>query len=554
MRHKKYTIEEVRDIFRNKGYTLLSDIYTNNSKKLEYICPIGHEGSINLNNFLLGHGCYKCNIDKLNNHRRLPYQKIKEYIEKEGYYLLVESEDYKNGSTLITLKCPEGHTYKTRYNNFRGGSRCPICHRIRQANNQRLSIEEVRKRCESRGFTLLENTYNKSDQKMLFQCKNGHQIEMLYSNIARGVGCKLCYNERIGDLKRYPYEFVKNKIETMGYMLLSEKYYGSKSPIECLCPEGHSWRTSLTSINNGHRCYSCFKKTSRSEQEIYEFVKSLFSDTEHTNRKLITPLELDIVVPSKKLAIEFCGLFWHSETQGKDRNYHLHKLELCNNIGYDLITIFEDEWANKKDIVKSVLINKLGLSDGIRIGGRSCTIDEIDIATAKSFCEKYHLQGYLPSVVRLGASHQGNLISLMTFSKPSLSKGFKGDKDGHYELSRFCTNLGYIGSGIASRLLNTFEAVYAPKTIISFSDKRWFQGDLYKYLGFRYVYDTKPNYYYIDKKQRLHRFGFRKSELCKKLATFDPKLSEYQNMANNGYDRIWDCGHKKFVKEIRSVI
>jgi hypothetical protein len=30
------------------------------------------------------------------------------------------------------------------------------------------------------------------------------------------------------------------------------------------------------------------------------------------------------------------------------------------------------------------------------------------------------------------------------------------------------------------------------------------------------------------------------------LKVYDPNLSEWENMKNNGYDRIWDCGNSKY--------
>jgi hypothetical protein len=43
----------------------------------------------------------------------------------------------------------------------------------------------------------------------------------------------------------------------------------------------------------------------------------------------------------------------------KDKNYHLNKTNLCNEKNIRLIHIFEDEWYNKKEIVKSKLTHIL---------------------------------------------------------------------------------------------------------------------------------------------------------------------------------------------------
>jgi len=139
------------------------------------------------------------------------------------------------------------------------------------------------------------------------------------------------------------------------------------------------------------------------------------------------------------------------------------------------------------------------------------------------------------------------LVSVMTFSKLSLAKGNKVFTDNEYELSRFCNNFNYIVIGGASKLFKYFIRNYKPKSIISFSDRRWSDGNLYKKLGFEFQYNTSLCYYYIINGQRKHRFIYRKSELKNKLEIFDPKLTEYQNMINNGFDRIWDCGNSKWL-------
>jgi len=60
-----------------------------------------------------------------------------------------------------------------------------------------------------------------------------------------------------------------------------------------------------------------------------------------------------------------------------------------------------------------------------------------------------------------------------------------------------------------------------------------------------------PSYFYTkDHYKKYHRFGFRKNVLNKKLNVFDPNLTEWENMKNNGWDRIWDCGNLKYQLEL----
>ena len=43
-----------------------------------------------------------------------------------------------------------------------------------------------------------------------------------------------------------------------------------------------------------------------------------------------------------------------------------------------------------------------------------------------------------------------------------------------------------------------------------------------------------------------HRMQYQKHKLHKKLKAVDLQLTEWENMANNGYDRVWDCGNLVF--------
>ena len=107
--------------------------------------------------------------------------------------------------------------------------------------------------------------------------------------------------------------------------------------------------------------------TSKGETEIKEFIEGLgFEIYKGKNRKLLEGKEIDLIIPELKIAIEYNGLYFHTEDMGKNSTYHLNKTLACNQLGYKLIHIFEDEWMTKKELVKSKLKHILGVSDGIK--------------------------------------------------------------------------------------------------------------------------------------------------------------------------------------------
>lgn len=279
------------------------------------------------------------------------------------------------------------------------------------------------------------------------------------------------------------------------------------------------------------------KQTSGLEKSLSLFVSSL-KEIETKNRTVLNGKEIDILIPSQKLGIEFNGLHWHSDLY-LDKNYHLNKTILANSNGYQLIHVFEDEWLEKSDIVKSIIKTKLGVVDKT-IYARKCVIKEVPINEEKKFLNENHIQGYVPSKISYGLYCEDNIISIMSFGGLRKSLGHKSE-EGSYEMLRFCNKLNTKVLGGASKLFKFFVKNYNPKKVISYSDKRYFTGELYKNLGFIMKGDTKPNYYYTMNHNKYNRYKFRKDVLVKK--GFDPNKTEKEIMYERGYNRIWDCGN-----------
>lgn len=296
------------------------------------------------------------------------------------------------------------------------------------------------------------------------------------------------------------------------------------------------------------RCLKCFpilSGTSSLEKDIVNYISTCASNYTliQNSKSIIFPYELDIYIPEKTLAIEVNGLYWHSDDSGKNRQYHLNKTELCEKQGIHLIHIFENEWILKQDIVKSRLKNLLGIYDKT-IFARKCYISEINPKISKEFQDKNHIQGGINSTVNIGLYFDTELISLMTFSK------CRFDKKHEWELVRFCNKLGYHIPGAASKLLKYFEQKWNPKSLVSYADRRWSQGKLYNTLGFNFSHNSSPNYWYF-KNASLNlesRVKYQKHKLKDILENFDETKTEVQNMINNNYSRIFDCGNIVFEK------
>lgn len=286
----------------------------------------------------------------------------------------------------------------------------------------------------------------------------------------------------------------------------------------------------------------CCTEPSTIESKIHNLLNNWKIPFYANNRIQISPLELDIYIPEKKIAIECNGLYWHSYTEKDDINYHLNKTELCNQKNIQLIHIFEDEMNYKFPIIKNRLRNILGKIK-YSIGARKCKIKEISTKLKNKFLTKYHLQGKDNSSIKLGLFYKNRLIAIMTFGKRRFD-----NKQG-YELYRYCTIGNFRIIGGAGKLLKYFERNYQPKSIITYADRKWSNGNLYKQINFNFIRFSSPGYFYMkDYKTRLSRHQFMKHKLKDKINNFDENLTEWENMKSNGYDKIYDCGNYVFTK------
>ena len=339
-------------------------------------------------------------------------------------------------------------------------------------------------------------------------------------------------NEEIKTLlSEFNYEFISKKLGLRGGAVITFK-----------CDNGHVDNRRLDAIRHGSRCRYCNYASSQGERELREWILSLIDNERviFNDRQIISPYEIDILIDNK-IGIEYNGLYWHSEDKGKNKKYHLTKTEMCQDKGIRIIHIFEDEWQDKKDIVKNRLSYILKLTNNEKIYARKCKIDEIKTKEAKNFCEINHIQGYGNSKIKLGLYYNDRLVSVMTFSRPNISKG-GNPKDKQWELNRFCSSCNVIGG--FSKLLEYFKNNYDWNCIFSYVDRRWNSGDSYKKIGFELIKTTKPNYWYCktikNNPTRVHRFNFRRSLL-------EGRGTEKEIMKSNGWSRIWDCGSLKYV-------
>lgn len=459
-----------------------------------------------------------------------------------------EGVKIKRSDSVIRI-CPKhGEFISSIASLLKGKTNCRRCVMEKLGKSKKNSVEEFKKRFEETKFS---NTitphyvnYHKMSEPMPFTCSVCNTtFSRQPSNFLNGdvkFACPTCGKKEISEKRLKTNEmFISDMEEVYGkgrYELVGD-YVNSSSHVEIHCLKcDRIFSVEANSFLKGHGCpyHNC--NSSIKEKELFDFIHNIADDAVNNDRDILNGQELDIYVPSKKIGFEFDGIFWHNENC-KPNDYHLSKTILCEEKGIRLFHIFEDEWVNKKEIIKSMIKNLLGETE-TKIYARNCKINYVDHSQGKMFMENNHLQGWCPSQIMIGLYYNNELVSLMSFGK---SRHFIGNGKSDYELLRFCTKCNTQVVGGASKLFDFFIKEHPNKEIVSYADRRWSNGNLYEKLGFELYNKSKPNYFYVIGNERKNRFNFRKSILMKKYGCPED-MSEREFCKQKKWYRIYDCG------------
>ncbi len=467
-----------------------------------------------------------------------------EFIEK-SYCIHYDKYNYKlvnyhNTNTKVDIICPVHGVFKQIPKIHLRGNGCNKCANINRSKIIRLTtpqfISKANKTHNNKyDYSLVEYVNSKTKVKII--CPIHGMFEQTPNNHLSGNGCNKCgLNSSINKQTMNIFVFVNkaNKTHNNKYDYSLVEYVNTKTKVKIICPIHGVFEQTPDAHLSNKGCPKCVSVISKQETKLQDWLKQ-YIDIECNDRKLIKPYELDIVIPKHKLCIEYNGLYWHSEQQGKDNKYHLNKYNLCKDQGYRLIQIWENEWLFKQDIVKSIILNAIGINNRV-IHGRKCKIQKVPISDVKVMYDNNHIQGFKGGLHH-GLYYKDELVSLMTIDKRN-------------ELQRF-VNLKYTKvHGSFSKLLKSYNLT----DCYTFADVRYFTGNVYESNGFKYDKIIPPRYSYFKNMNIYHRRTFQKQYISDKykqkiLDHFNPDLTEYQNMLNNGYDRIWDTGKIKYIKE-----
>ncbi len=262
---EKLSYDDVKKIFSDDNFELLSTEYLGIAQKLEYKCSCGEINCSSLNNFKkMTYGCKKCAYILIGKQFMCQYSDVLEAFNKMGYKMSWNKQEfdekYKNMSTPINFVCDNGHENTTTMLSLNNNHGCSIC-----SGNKKLTYEFVKAEFEKRNFTMVSTVYVNARTKIDVICDKGHKLTMTYDGFSQGSQCVHC----LGSAK-HEYTNVKKSFEDENYILLSTEYINAHKHLQFICPKNHTHYISYTHWMSGKRCGLCAE--SKGEIAVRKFL------------------------------------------------------------------------------------------------------------------------------------------------------------------------------------------------------------------------------------------------------------------------------------------
>jgi len=434
---------------------------------------------------------------------------------------------------------------------------CPIC------GNMFVTLDSKKKYCGSKECERLRcKIKNRRAQIKRTKQRNKYKVNKLKHFLFKVYNTE----EFEGEIKiknasgqiTYSNAYVKYYFSKYGYKVL-DKYKNVGTKMNVVCHNNHSQKISFGKfLKKNQRCKQCAIESkicgTKWENDIFMLLTENNINFDYRVRTILeNKLELDFYIPKYKVAIELCGLYWHSEIGGKkEKKYHRNKYLECVKRGIRLITVFEDEYINFPDVVKSRILHALGVPKQ-KLYARKTKVKIIDNKQASNFLNKSHLQKSSPCKFSIGMFNNETLIGVMTWGAMSRAHA-KVDGLPTLELKRFAFSSYLHVVGGASKMFK-FSINYIKNNlreiefIKSYCDLRYanYKNTIYSVLGFDLYDETTGSPHYIGNNynSRIRNQSLRKTKEERLLGKTEWELRKEQ-----GYDRIWDCGHRSYILHV----
>lgn len=468
----------------------------------------------------------------------------KKYGGKYDY----SSVEFTGRKNQITVVCPVHGAFKlTPEGHLTHGQECKKCKKASVSESFFAKANKVH----NSFYDYSASIYVDSHTKIKIICPEHGEFWQAPNNHLAGKGCGVCRYLKVRDkLKSSYFEFKEkaNRVHGGKYHYPKFEYVNANSKIPIVCHEhGEFWQTPGHHLS-GQGCYKCScSGTSLLEGEIKEYLESI-TEVEANNRIILDGKEIDILIPETKVGIEVNGTYWHSEAQGKERNYHLNKKQLANKKGVRLIFVWEHLYAEKKELVFRMLGRLAGVGTE-KIMGRKCKIEELGRNEARDFLNRHHLMPPILGQLCLGLRYEGRLVAVATYGKRAVGKL----EEDSIELLRFCIPPEVSVHGALNKLTKKALRLTGEGKCLSYVDLDWFDGASFEASGWSLEGATPPGYWWIKGKNCIPRWKAQKHKLGNLLGeNFNPIETEVENMRRCGWARVWNCGNLKYSYILKS--
>lgn len=282
------TLEDCKVLAHSRGGYCLSDRYINNLEKMEWMCNCGHKWKAPRVKIQSGCWCYEC----FKSNRAIGLDACISLAENKGGHCLEIC--YINNKTLMAWRCKKGHVFKHNLQNIKNGSWCPHCER----NFNLIDLDICKDFAKNKGGKCLSKKYLGTKTGLKWKCKKGHAwIAPPYRIIVRGQWCKVCAGMAKKNIDHCLALAKKNKGKC-----LSQKYERAHAKIRWQCKEGHIFEQSFTKVKSGRWCPLCGGNAE--QKKLFKIIKKLF--------------------PGKKIYYNYKGFGWLQGVNGGQQEIDIY--------------------------------------------------------------------------------------------------------------------------------------------------------------------------------------------------------------------------------------
>lgn len=476
-------------------------------------------------------------------------------------------EDIVAGSTKYAdWECVAGHLFRKQISQRvyakSESAGCPECYRkikhgfrARNGNNVATLYPDLATQWSPNNEFGPETYTSQSMEKVLWICPLDHEYRVRIGiRVSKGSGCPTCSGRGLKLTPEYNLSFLYPELmiewDPQNYLDPSKMYPFSSSDAMWICKIcDHHWVARIEKRANGQGCMQCLvhsanRWSSAGEKEIADIFVQLGFEVRRNIRGLIGRQEIDIIVPKLNLAIEFNGVYWHSEKY-IDWEYHYGKYVSCREVGLQLLQIWEDDWNNHPRLIVRMLLDHLDMNEylgviinesvPVAVNPASCDTMNITTDEAAGFLNMHHLGVPISAPINIGLvlRSSGELIAMIAANELGET----------LHVERYATSRS-VPDGF-KMLCSSLQAISGASMTIN-DDLSWSNQE--ELLNSGWMPDTRmaPDYTYRLGAVRHPRYDMDRFRDDPDLM-HKPGLSLTQLEDLNGMQRIYDSGHMRYT-------